>query len=138
MYFSEEYVPTSSERMLLYRELDGMERDEDVAQFRLRLIDRFGPLPEEAEDLLQVVALRRLGKHFGCERIVLKGGRARLYFGPAPDSPFYSGLIFGQVLNFAKAGPYLCRFRQEKNKMSLLVEDISNITEAVKMLKLIR
>ena len=55
MYFSEDYVPTSSERMLLYRELDGMERDEDVEQFRQRMIDRFGPLPQEAEDLLRVV-----------------------------------------------------------------------------------
>ena len=135
MYFSEEYVPTSSERMLLYRELDGMERDEDVEQFKLRLIDRFGPLPQEAEDLLRVVTLRRLGKHFGCERIVLKSGHARLFFGPDDDNPFYNGRIFGQIVDFAKANAYRCHFKQDKGKISLLIDEVNNIEEAVKLLK---
>ena len=135
MYFSEEYVPTSSERMLLYRELDGMERDEDVERFRQRLIDRFGSLPQEAEDLLKVVTLRRLGKHFGCERIVLKSGRARLFFGPDDDNPFYEGRIFGQIVDFAKANAQRCHFKQEKGKISLIIDNVNNISEAVELLK---
>ena len=135
MYFSEEYVPTSSERMLLYRELDGMERDEDVERFKQRLIDRFGPLPQEAEDLLQVVTLRRLGKHFGCERFVLKAGHARLFFGPDDDNPFYNGRIFGQVVEFAKANAYRCHFKQDKGKISLLIDEVNTIGEAVDLLK---
>ncbi len=135
MYFSEEYVPTSSERMLLYRELDGMERDEDVEQFKQRLIDRFGPLPQEAEDLLRVVTLRRLGKRFGCERIVLKSGHARLFFGPNDDNPFYEGRLFGQVVDFAKANAYRCHFKQDKGKISLLIDEVNNIKEAVELLK---
>lgn len=134
MFFSEEYVPTSSERMLLYRELDGMERDEDVERFKQRLIDRFGPLPREAEDLLQVVTLRRLGKHFGCERIVLKAGHARLFFGPEDDNPFYAGRIFGQILDFATANAYRCHFKLDKGK-SLLIDDVNTIGEAVELLK---
>ena len=134
MFFSEEYVPTSSERMLLYRELDGMERDEDVERFKQRLIDRFGPLPREAEDLLQVVTLRRLGKHFGCERIVLKAGHARLFFGPDDDNPFYAGRIFGQILDFATANAYRCHFKLDKGK-SLLIDDVNTIGEAVELLK---
>ena len=134
MFFSEEYVPTSSERMLLYRELDGMERDEDVERFKQRLIDRFGPLPREAEDLLKVVTLRRLGKHFGCERIVLKAGHARLFFGPDDDNPFYVGRIFGQILDFATANAYRCHFKLDKGK-SLLIDDVNTIGEAVELLK---
>ena len=135
MYFSEDYVPTSSERMLLYRELDGMERDEDVEKFRQRMIDRFGPLPQEAEDLLRVVTLRRLGKHFGCERIVLKAGHARLFFGPDDDNPFYEGRIFGQIVDFATANAYRCHFRQDKGKKSLLIDDVNTIGEAVELMK---
>ena len=135
MYFSEDYVPTSSERMLLYRELDGMERDEDVERFKQRLIDRFGPLPQEAEDLLQVVALRRLGKHFGCERIVLKSGHARLFFGPSDDNPFYNGRIFGQIVEYAKISAYRCHFKQDKGKINLLIDDVNTIGEAVQLLK---
>ncbi len=145
MYFSEDYVPTSSERMLLYRELDAMERDEDVEQFRQRLVDRFGPLPPEANDLLKVVTLRRLGKHFGCERFVLKqsptaagkakAGHARLFFGPDADNPFYNGRVFGQVVEFAKANAYRCHFKLDKGKMSLLIDDVKTISEAVDIMK---
>ena len=135
MYFSEDYVPTSSERMLLYRELDSMERDEDVERFRQRLIDRFGALPSEAEDLLKVVTLRRLGKHFGCERFVLKAGHARMFFGPADDNPFYEGRIFGQVVSFATANAYRCHFKLDGKGKSLLIDDVNTITEAVDILK---
>ena len=107
MYFSEEYVPTSSERMLLYRELDG----------------------------LLVVPLRRLGKHFGMERIVLKSSHARFFFGPDADNPFYNGRIFGQVVEFAKANSHRSHFKMEKGKMSLLVDEIATIAEAVALLK---
>ena len=135
MYFSEDYVPTSSERMLLYRELDGMERDEDVERFRERMIDRFGPLPQEAEDLLRVVTLRRFGKHFGCERIVLKSGHIRLFFGPDDDNPFYDGRIFGQIVDFATANAYRCHFRLDKGKKSLLIDDVNTVEEAVELMK---
>lgn len=138
MYFSEEYVPTSSERMLLYRELDGLERDEDVALYRRRLIDRFGPPPKEAEDLLLVAGLRRLGKHFGCERIVLKAAHIRLFFGPDADSPFYNGRIFGQMVEFAKTNAHRCHFKQDGDKISLLIDDVSSISQAVDLLKRIQ
>ena len=135
MYFSEDYVPTSSERMLLYRELDAMERDEDVEKFKVRLIDRFGPLPREAEDLLSVVALRRLGKHFGCERIVLKGGHMRLFFGPDDDNPFYEGRIFGQIVSFATANTHRCHFKLDKGKKSLVIDEVRIISQAVELLR---
>ena len=69
MYFPDNYVPGSSERMLLYRELDNIEKDEDLDAYRKRLQDRFGPIPRQGEELMQVVALRRVGKRLGCERL---------------------------------------------------------------------
>ena len=55
-----DYVTGSSERMLLYRELDGLTLDKDVDAFRSRLEDRFGPIPPETEELLRIVPLARL------------------------------------------------------------------------------
>ncbi len=74
MYFPDNYVPGSSERMLLYRELDNIETDDDLHAYRQRLVDRFGPVPHEGEELMQVVLLRRLGKLLGCEKIILRQG----------------------------------------------------------------
>ena len=73
-YFPDTYVPGSSERMLLYRELDHLQSEEEVAEFRKRMIDRFGPVPREADELMCVVGLRRLGKMLGCEKIDAQAG----------------------------------------------------------------
>ena len=135
MFFSEDYVPTSSERMLLYRELDGLEKEEDVDRFRSRLIDRFGPVPPEGEQLIRVVSLRRLGKHFGCERIVLKNGYMRLFFAVEEGNPFYSGQIFRQVVSFALANGHRCQFIAEKGKQSLRIKEVKNVTDAVAVLE---
>ncbi len=97
VFFPDDYVPSSSERMLLYRELDGLERDEDVEAFRLRMKDRFGEIPEEGEELIRVVTLRRLGKCLGAEKIFLKAGRMVLYFVQNEKSAYFESKAFRAV-----------------------------------------
>jgi transcription-repair coupling factor (superfamily II helicase) len=130
MSFSEEYVPTSSERMLLYRELDSLEREADVEQFRQRMTDRFGPIPPEGEELIRVVKLRSLGRYFGCERIMLKQGRMRLQFVSNPDSPFYDSEAFRKVIAFATTNAHICKVDNSKNQFKLLVTDVTSVEQA--------
>ncbi|MBO7068481.1 MAG: transcription-repair coupling factor [Bacteroidaceae bacterium] len=130
MSFSEEYVPTSSERMLLYRELDGLERDEDVEQFRQRMTDRFGTIPPEGEELIGVVKLRRLGRYFGCERIVLKQGRMRMQFISNSDSAFYDSQAFHRVIAFATANAHICRVDNSRNQFKLLISEVTSVGQA--------
>ena len=135
MCFPEDYVPGSSERMLLYRELDGLENDEQVELFRKRMQDRFGPIPEEGEELIRVVALRRLGRQFGSERIVLKGGRMRLYFISNPDSAFYQSRAFGQLIAYATASVARCRLAEKDGRRTMLFSDMHSVAEAVALLQ---
>ena len=135
LYFSEEYVPTSSERMLLYRELDGLETDEQVEQFRKRMVDRFGPIPPEGEELIDVVRLRRLGKHFGSERIVLKNGRMRLFLVNKFDSPFYQGDVFGRMINFTFANGVICGMDVHKEHQCFYANNVNSVREAVQLLE---
>jgi transcription-repair coupling factor (superfamily II helicase) len=130
MSFSEEYVPTSSERMLLYRELDGLEREDDIEQFRQRMIDRFGPIPAEGEELIRVVKLRSLGRYFGCERIMLKQGRMRLQFVSNPDSAFYDSEAFRKVIAFATTNAHICRVDNSKDQFKLLITDVKSVEQA--------
>ena len=95
-----DYVTGSSERMLLYRELDGLTLDKDVDAFRSRLEDRFGPIPPETEELLRIVPLRRLAARLGVEKVFLKGGRMSLFFVSNPDSPYYQSQAFGKVIAY--------------------------------------
>ena len=137
MYFPDQYVPSDSERMLLYRELDNTRNDEEVEAYRKRLIDRFGPLPPQAEELLQVVSLRRYGKALGCEKIMLKQGRMFLYFVSNARSPFYQSEAFGRIITYATTNVRRCNLREQNGKRSMVITDVPTVGEAVKVLKLI-
>lgn len=137
MSFSEVYVPGSSERMLLYRELDGLERDEEVEAFRKRMKDRFGDIPEEGEELIRVVLLRHLGKCLGAERIILKAGRMTLYFVQNPSSAYYQSKAFGQCIAYMSMNTHRCHLREIKERRSMVIQDVHSVKEAVELLRYI-
>ena len=134
LYFPDQYVPSDSERMLLYRELDGLQTDEQVAAYRTRLIDRFGPVPHCGEELMRVVPLRRIGQSLGCEKIVLKQQRMTLFFVTQNDSPFYQSEAFGLLLDYVAHNPRRCQFREVNGKRSMVIGDVPTIEEAVQIL----
>ena len=136
LLFPDEYIPTSSERMLVYRELDSLESDEELKKFRTRLTDRFGPVPPTGEELLRVVPLRRLGKQLGIEKILLKGGQMALYFVSNLESPYYDSTAFGRVMNYTTMSPYECRFRELSGKRSLLIKGIKTVEDALGVLSM--
>jgi transcription-repair coupling factor (superfamily II helicase) len=137
MYFPDQYVPADSERMLLYRELDNTRDDNELEAYRQRLVDRFGPLPHQAQELLHVVALRRYGKALGCERIMLKQGRMYLYFVSSENSPYYQSEVFGRIINYVAANVHRCNFREQQGKRSMVVADVPSVGEALAILKAI-
>ncbi|XBQ15889.1 MAG: transcription-repair coupling factor [Oceanicaulis sp.] len=65
----DEYVPDLDVRMALYRRLSGLETKTEREAFAAELIDRFGPLPEEVESLMQVVAIKALCKRAGVAKL---------------------------------------------------------------------
>ena len=137
MYFPDNYVPGSSERMLLYRELDNIEKDEDLDAYRKRLQDRFGPVPRQGEELMQVVALRRVGKRLGCEKIILKQGRMQMQFVSNPNSVYYQSEAFDKVLNYIGSHPRRCNLKERNGKRSMVVSDVKTVGEGVKVLRAI-
>jgi len=130
-----DYVTGSSERMLLYRELDGLTLDKDVQAFRTRLEDRFGPVPHETEELLRIVALRRLAARLGIEKVYLKGGRMSLFFVSNPDSPYYQSEAFGKMIDYMMKYTRRCDLREQNNRRSMLVKNVSSVEEAVAILR---
>ena len=135
MYFPDTYVPGSGERMLLYRELDNITDDKTLAQYRQRLLDRFGPVPHEGEELLQVVALRRLGKRLGCEKIILRQGVMNMQFVSAPDSPYYCSPVFGRVLDYIATHPRRCNLKEIKGRRLMHIDRVATVGEAVSLLR---
>ena len=134
MYFPDQYVPSDSERMLLYRELDNIVNDDELERYRSRMLDRFGKLPTQASELLLVVPLRRMGKQLGCEKIILKQGRMSLNFVSNPESPFYQSEAFDHVLSFVAQNPRRCNFREQNGRRSLLIGDVPSVETAVSLI----
>lgn len=135
MYFPDNYVPGSSERMLLYRELDNIERDEELEAYRQRLIDRFGPVPRQGEELMLVVPLRRVGRRLGCDKIILRQGRMQMQFVSNTQSAFYQSAAFGRVINYIGYHPRRCNLKEKNGKRSMVVSQVASVKEAVEILK---
>jgi transcription-repair coupling factor (superfamily II helicase) len=138
MYFPDQYVPSDSERMLLYRELDNTRDDRELEAYRQRLIDRFGKLPKQAEELLHVVALRRLGKQLGCEKILLKQGCMYLYSASNMNSLYYQSDAFGRIIDYTTQNVRRCNLREQNGKRSMVITDVPTVGEAVAVLKKIQ
>lgn len=129
------YVTGSSERMLLYRELDSLNLDKEVMAFRGRLEDRFGPIPPETEELLRIVPLKRLAARLGAEKVFLKAGRMTLFFVSNPDSPFFQSTAFGKVIAYMMAYTRRCELREPSGKRSMVIKSVENVETAVSVLQ---
>ena len=130
-YLPETYVPGASERMMLYRELDSLSNDEQINDFRKRLLDRFGALPKEAEELLRIVPLRNLARRAGADRLVLHNRQMTLYFVQNTDSPFYRSAAFTRIIEFAAASPLRCKLDESKGRRRMTITQVPNAEAAL-------
>ena len=135
MYFPDTYVPGSSERMILYRELDSIQTEQDLNDYRKRMEDRFGPMPPEGEELLQVVMLRKLGRKLGCEKLILKQHMMQMQFVSRQDSMFFQSKFFTAILNYVGTHPKYCDFKEVGGNKRLVVKGVASVKEATNILK---
>lgn len=134
MMFPDDYIRNTNERMSLYAELNNVKTEEELLAFREELIDRFGSLPEPAENLLDAIRFQWQAKQLAMDRIFLKNGRLQCYFVPEEDSPFYQSEIFTALLNFIQSNPSRCKLRQKATMFSLIIEDVHSLNEARELL----
>ena len=112
--FPSTYIENIAERITLYRELDNLGDEDALLAYQKRLIDRFGRLPEEAEQLLNVVRLRWLCCKMGIEKVVLKQERLTLFF-TTKNNKYWQSEIFGKVVEFVLTRPQRCRLVEDKD-----------------------
>ena len=128
--FPVEYIGNLTERLSLYKELDSLEKEEDLQEFILKMEDRFGPLPESAVGLIDTIRLRRIAKQLAIEKIVLKNNQMVCHFVADEHSPFYTSPEFGNILRYVQAHPRRCRIKQVGQKLSMTVLNIPSIEKA--------
>jgi transcription-repair coupling factor (superfamily II helicase) len=135
LMFPSDYIENVSERMNLYRELDNVKNEEELRAFEERLIDRFGKIPPQAQDLLLLVRLRWVAIRVGFERLTLKNGRMTGYFISMENSPYYQSSAFGKVLTYLQAHAARTRLRENGDKRSIVFADVKTVRVAYDILK---
>ena len=129
------YVRQPAEKLRLYRELDSIRREEDLLSFESRLIDRFGALPEAAQELLNVVRLRWEAVRLGMERVKVKNGLMIVHFVGEENSPYYKSEVFMTLLRKITAEPDRFVLKQHNNRLAMTVRRVINVAAAVEVLR---
>ena len=138
--FPPEYIENISERITLYRELDNLHSEDQLLEYRKRLIDRFGVLPEPAEELLSVVRLRWLCCRLGIEKILLKGERMTMYLVQNKDA-YWQSEVFGRIIQYAVSRAERCSLHEETDKKGIktgrryvTITNVKTISGAINLL----
>ena len=130
-----DYVPQESERISLYRELDSIERQDDLDAFAARLVDRFGPIPAVARELLLVPRLRRDARRLGIEKVVLKNGKMYTYFVDASNVAYYQSAMFGRMLSYLNLNSRRVHIRENAGRRSFVIDAVPTVHDAVSALE---
>jgi transcription-repair coupling factor (superfamily II helicase) len=130
----ETYIENISERLGLYTELDNTKDQEQLDKFIHSTRDRFGPIPEETEELIKSVQLRWMAERLGFEKLVLKNETLRGNFVPQEKEAYYTGEVFGKVLKFVQQNPRNCKLREHKGKLTLAIDNINSVQNAIDIL----
>ncbi len=129
------YIANVSERIKLYRELDEVKQESEIQSFKQRLMDRFGALPGQVNDLLNIVRMRMLARKLGFEKIVIRNGKMLAWFISNKESSFYESGVFMQILANLQDNPNLGSIEEKNDKLRLVFIDIKNVTTALEKLK---
>ncbi len=116
----DEYVESITERLSLYTRLDNCETEEELSAMKEEMLDRFGPLPQQVEDLFITVRCRKLAVDLGFEKMSLKADTLRCYFINRADSPYFESATFNKILNYLQTQTNKARLKQT-GKLFLLV-----------------
>jgi len=135
LLFPDSYISNISERMNLYRQLDLIDNENNLQAFINQLVDRFGPIPPQSLELIDVVRLRWLAVKLGFEKLILKNGKMIGYFVADPQSAFYKSSVFNHILSGVQKNQGKFHFKETKNKLSLIVDEIFSVNEAKTLLK---
>lgn len=127
----DDYVSNITERLSLYKELDSLEKEADLAAYARRLEDRFGKLPLPTQELIRTVALRREAKHLGWNRLMLKNDKLTAVFAAQDQSLYYQSDIFSKILSYVQDHPALCHLQEHHQKLSVVFEGIADVKSAM-------
>jgi len=133
--FPADYINSTQERVSLYSELDRTKTEEALMKFTEHLIDRFGPIPKQVNDLLNTVRLRWIAKDLGFEKILLRHHNMTAYFVSNQESRYFESATFQKVMQYIMSHPKRTAVKEANDKLQLTVKEVSTMTQALDLLR---
>lgn len=139
LLFPDDFINNITERLNLYTQLNGIKTEEDLKKFEAELVDRFGEIPTQAEDLLNSVRIKWIASHIGLEKVVMKQGKMIGYFIADQQSGFYQTDAFTKVLQYVQTHARTCTMKEKKTRSGLRLlltfEKITSVDKALEVLE---
>ena len=129
------YIDITAEKIRIYKDLDSMTSDKEIAQLKDKLTDRFGPVPEELQRLFDIVRIRQLGQKLGFEKIIIKNNVMIAFFISNPLSQYYRSNIFSRILENVTLNPKLFELKQNDNRLRIFARNVESISKVYSILK---
>ena len=133
--FPADYINSTQERVSLYSELDRTKTEENLMKFTDHLIDRFGPIPKQVNDLLNTVRLRWIAKDLGFEKILLRHHNMTAYFVSNQTSKYYESSTYMQIMQYIMSHPKRTALKEVNDKLQLTVKEVETVTQALQLLR---
>jgi len=139
LLFPDDYVNNITERLNLYTKLNNLKTEKELQKFESEIIDRFGELPIQVEDLLNTVRIKWIATKIGFEKIIMKQDKLIGYFISDQKSGFYQSESFTKVLQFVQMHPNVCKMKEKQTRKGLrLLLTFEQINTIEKVLKAIQ
>lgn len=135
----DDYVDIPSEKIRLYRELDGLGSEDALKMFASATEDRFGKIPPQMFELMQIVRLRLIAQHLGFERITLKKGKMVAWFVADQTDPFYQdGRADAVLMRINELGSrFKIGQKPGTDRVYCVSEGVASVTAAVRLMRLL-
>lgn len=130
----DEYVENITERLSLYTRMDNCETEEELNKMKEELADRFGPVPQQVEDLFITVRCRKLAVDMGFEKMSLKNDSLKCYFINKNDSPYFESATFRNILSFIQTATNKAKLKQTGKLFLLTVEPVESMESMFRFL----
>ncbi len=134
-HIPDDYIDITAEKIRIYKLLDALQDDKEIDRCGKNMEDRFGPLPEEVKNLINVVKIRNLGTRLGFEKIIVKNGMQIMFFVNNPLSPYYKSKQFDTVIARVNEHSSLYKFNQDGGKLRTVSRGVDSLDKALQILK---
>ncbi len=132
--FPDTYINNIQERLAIYQELAQVSDQKEMETFKNRLLDRFGPLPQQAQELLKSVQLKWLASGLSFEKLILKKQKLIGYFVNDTENSFYQSGKFQKIIQRLQRLPS-AKMKEKNGKLLLVFDAINTLDDALKTLR---